>query len=248
MVGAALHHDVARAEGHLGVVEDQRDLALEHDAVVDGCRPVHRGLQPALVQEPGPELVDPDLRAQRRRGTASSRSVGSTSSTAVSRVRGSCRVPDLVERHAVLWDLAADRHRPVGHDDRDAVGSVAGDDAAGDRAHDSSQAPGDGAGQDSAASATGMAGIRLTPGGVRCFDGASVQHGPWSVCPVSQRDRLTIQVPERPATGAPYGVVPADPRGALGMQFRTSPVSPSEPEPPPGRPGCRGHLAFNYLP
>ena len=42
VVGAALDDHVAGVQGHLGVVEDQRDLALEHDAVVDRLGAVHR--------------------------------------------------------------------------------------------------------------------------------------------------------------------------------------------------------------
>ena len=127
VVGAALHDDVAGTQRHLGVVQDEGDLALEHDAVVDGRGAVHRRLQAPLVQVPGLELVDPDLGAARRRG------YGEGPFGRLGRLdrddpgRRALGVPDLVERDAVIGELPAHRHRTVGQDDRDAVGGVTGD-------------------------------------------------------------------------------------------------------------------------
>src|SRR5690606_5347858 len=41
VVGAALDYDVARARDGLAFVDDQRDLAFQHDAVVDRLRAMH---------------------------------------------------------------------------------------------------------------------------------------------------------------------------------------------------------------
>jgi hypothetical protein len=135
MVGPTLYDDVARVQGDLGVVEHQRDLPLEHDAVVDRLGAMHRRLETGRVRETGLELVDPDLGAAGRRRDRE---------LALGRLRGlgrvdrggrSAGVPDLVEGDAVLGNLLAHRHRAVGHHDRDAVGGVSGDDAARDGAH-----------------------------------------------------------------------------------------------------------------
>jgi hypothetical protein len=102
VVGAALDDDVARRQRHLGVVEDQGDLALEHDPVVDRRRPVHRRLQAPLVQVAGRELVDPDLRAalRRRDGERALRRLGRLDGGDPG--RRALGVPDLVEPDAVV--------------------------------------------------------------------------------------------------------------------------------------------------
>jgi hypothetical protein len=49
VVSAALDDDIANAQGHLGVVENERAPALQHNAGVDRRGPVHRELAPGGV-------------------------------------------------------------------------------------------------------------------------------------------------------------------------------------------------------
>ena len=64
VVGAALDQDVAGLQHHVFVVEQHRDLAREHDRVVDGLGAVHARMTAALAE--GRRL----LVAQRREGAA----------------------------------------------------------------------------------------------------------------------------------------------------------------------------------
>src|SRR5450432_508733 len=50
VICTTLHHHVAGAEGNTRVVHQHLELALQHDHVVDGFRPMHRATLP------GPEI------------------------------------------------------------------------------------------------------------------------------------------------------------------------------------------------
>src|SRR5665213_3125090 len=90
---------------------------------------MHGRLPAARVQMTRAELVDPDLRAAlgRRNGEVALRRLPRLDRRDPG--RRALGVPDLVEGHAVLGDLAGDGHGSVRQDDRDAVGRVPRDDA-----------------------------------------------------------------------------------------------------------------------
>jgi hypothetical protein len=58
MVGAALHHHAARLQRHFGIVEHQRDLALDHHAVVHGPGAVHQRMRRAGLAGRGLGVAD----------------------------------------------------------------------------------------------------------------------------------------------------------------------------------------------
>src|SRR5690606_18257276 len=156
MVRAPLDHDVARANHGLAFVDDQRDLALENDAVVDRLGTVHEGMPRAagLMRRRvrgadlgemgagllGAQLADarvlgryvqhPDARAVLRRRERDAVLVR-LAAVAIDERRRLARVPDLVEQRT---EIAADprdaRRRPVLDDYGPALGVVARDDAA----------------------------------------------------------------------------------------------------------------------
>src|SRR5687768_450839 len=63
MARAALNDDVALLQLHVALVEDQRDLALQHDRVIDGLRTVHHRMAAALAESRG--LAGPALPEER---------------------------------------------------------------------------------------------------------------------------------------------------------------------------------------
>ena len=64
VIRAALNHDVAGAELNVDIVQHHRDLARQHDRVIDGLGSMHERMAPALAEGRGL------LVAERREGRA----------------------------------------------------------------------------------------------------------------------------------------------------------------------------------
>jgi hypothetical protein len=101
---------------HLGVVENERDLTREDDSVVDRRGPVNPGLEAKVIEEPRPELVEPDAGAARRRRN---RGIALRRFVLHHRDRGrrTLGAPDLVKPHPIRGQLAAHRYGSVGQHD-----------------------------------------------------------------------------------------------------------------------------------
>jgi len=134
VVGAPLHDHVTRAQQHFAVVQDQRQLALDHHHIVERARAVHDGARTTGAQR---------VHIQQAQQVAGGGHEGKRSLVGLLRLgraqrgHGLRHVPHLGEigTHGRAAHRVVLRRRAVRQHDGLAGGVMAGDDATGGVAH-----------------------------------------------------------------------------------------------------------------